>query len=79
MPDIGTKVTDLQVGDLADLCGDRFADPTGENPVFPFEYQEVTSITKETPYCVAVRFESFDTVGFPVWHSLPILRLDPRE
>ncbi len=69
---IMTPVENLQEGDLVDLGGDRYADPSGANPLLDYELMRVISAERETDTCVAVYFEDFDMVGFPVGH--PLLR-----
>lgn len=73
MPDtIAKPVSALIVGDLVDLEGDAFADPTGSNVQFLAVYQTVASIERETADCIAVGFESFDVVGFPLKHHVRV-------
>jgi len=66
------RVSDLKIGDLVDLEGDRYADPNRDHISFGFEYQEVATIEHETPDCIAVGFEGFDVVGFPPWHMVKV-------
>lgn len=66
------RVRDLKVGDLADLEGDRYADPLHSNPLLEFEYAEIEAITPETPTCTCVWFLGFDAVGFPPDHLVRI-------
>ncbi|KKL89018.1 hypothetical protein LCGC14_1918920 [marine sediment metagenome] len=60
-------------GDLIDLAGDPYADPDDEHANwFESEYLKVVQIIRETPKCVAIGFEGFDLVGFPVDHILNV-------
>lgn len=68
------RVEELQEGDLVDLEGDQYADPKRAHIAFEFELQEVASIERETPDCIAVAFEAFDIVGFPPGHRVKVRR-----
>lgn len=63
---------DVQVGDLVDLEGDRYADPDSDNVALQYLYLEVGAVEQETPECVLISFESFDAVGFPTNHELRV-------
>ena len=67
-----TKIRHLQIGDLVDLEGDRFADD-GQHPEFEFEYQIVHEIEFETPDCICIYFDSV-AVGFPPNHTVTVER-----
>ena len=62
--------TNLKVGDMIDLEGDVYADPGCDHPWMESEYAIVTEVDHETSECVAIGFEGFDLVGFPVQHPL---------
>lgn len=66
------RIDELRVGDMVDLEGDRFADPTRDKPCLEFEYQTICEINRETPTCIAVGFEGFDIVGFPPDHTVTV-------
>lgn len=76
MPHICLKIAtpDIQIGDLIDLECDPYADPENDNPSLKYEYVEVVEVTRENSICVAIGFEGFDTVGFPVEHQLSVKR-----
>jgi hypothetical protein len=67
------KVSDLQVGDMVDLQGDRFADPMHSHIEYECEYAMVQDLERETPECICVYFDS-NAVGFPLNHELPLYR-----
>lgn len=67
------KARDLQPGDYVDLEGDKYADPKRLNSSFSSEYAIVESVKQETPECIAVSFEGWDTVGFPPDHELDVV------
>jgi hypothetical protein len=62
----------LRVGDLIDLQGDVFADPSHENRYFASAWQTVATIEPEGDGCVAVGIEGFDVVGFPSGHYVRV-------
>lgn len=64
-------VSDLAVGNMVDLEGDVFADPTGDNICFEISYAEVLGVESETPTCVRVDFDIL-SVGFPPHHLLRV-------
>ena len=66
------QVRQLRIGDLVDLEGDGFADPQRKHTQFESELAEVVAIENETPGCIAVSFEGFDTVGFPPDHFVRV-------
>lgn len=66
----------IRVGDMVDLEGDTYADPQLEHGEFASELQTVATVERETPDCVAIGFEGFDVVGFPLDH---LLRVKGRE
>lgn len=66
------EAKDLKESMLVDLSGDCFADPSGQNPCLFCEYQIVMMVKQETTDSVAVGFEGFDTIGFPVDHKLKV-------
>ena len=68
-------VEKLKIGDWVDLQHDRYADPTGANPLLELAYQQVYHLEQETAECVAVDFEGFDTVGFPTGHQLRVVEI----
>lgn len=65
---------DVKEGDLVDLEGDTYADPDRDHPAFESEFQTVMEVEHETPECVAIGFDGFDVVGFPVDHVLKVKR-----
>lgn len=68
------RIDSLRVGDLIDLQGDRFADPSESNPDtgwMEFELAKVLEIDRETESCIAVYFDSI-TVGFPPDHVVSV-------
>lgn len=62
---------DLKPGQLVDLEGDEFAHDACY-PVCLYEYGKVEDIEQETPECVRVDFENFDSIGFPTRHRLKV-------
>lgn len=69
---------EVREGDLIDLHGDQYADPQRANG-FEHAYSEVSYVERETAECVAIGFEGFDVVGFPIDHPLNVRRGDvPR-
>lgn len=62
--------TEVKVGDMIDLEGDTYADPARDHPWMEDEYAIVAEVDYETSECVAIGFESFDLVGFPIHHPL---------
>ncbi len=75
-------VTSLREGDLVDLEGDPIATKPGKDPdhlscimALEFEYCVVEGSERETPGCVRVDFENFDSCGFPPGH---LVRRRPR-
>ena len=71
----------IQPGDLIDLEGDCFADPSGACIQFQSEYAQVVSVELEETACecdahnrvtMAIGFEGFDIVGFPQCHLLDV-------
>lgn len=65
------RVAALKIGDRVDLEADEYADPTNDNPSFPFEFSVVQQIEQETPQCTVVNFDGF-TCGFPPDHWIDI-------
>lgn len=71
---IAVRADEIKDGDLVDLEGDDYADPKRDHPAFDSELYEVGHIERETPECVAIGFEGFDVIGFPVGHLLAVRR-----
>lgn len=70
-------VSALREGDLVDLEGDPYAGSVHDDPdhelcliALEFEYCVVASIERETPVCVRVDFDNWDSVGFPPLHRV---------
>jgi hypothetical protein len=61
----------IQVGDMLDLEGDRYADAPGSEVLnsFEFELALVTEVEVETTDCVRIGGPGF-CVGFPIDHML---------
>lgn len=71
-------VDEVRPGDLLDLEDDAYADPKGDNPIFPYELSVVTGRVVENPgYCIRLDFEH-DSVGFPPGHRVKRLGHDNR-
>ena len=69
---------ELQIGDVVDLEGDRFADPDGSNDFLKYELVTIEDIERETGDCTCIYFQDFDAVGFPVDYMLDVkMRHDP--
>ena len=67
-------VEELKEGDLVDLEGDQYADPSHDDGcAFPYEYAMVLGVDEETPECTRVDFDS-TSVGFPHGYRLPVKR-----
>ncbi len=66
------RVRDLQIGQRVDLENDPWADPLGDNPGFPYEYETVAAIEVETDQCTRVDFESGYSCGFPPLHIVDV-------
>lgn len=69
---IALRAIDLKEGDMVDLEGDQYADPSRDNQLYPFMLNTVTLVEQETADCVAVYFEGGPVVGFPIDHLLPV-------
>lgn len=62
---------DLRAGDMIDLEGDHYADPT-HNPAYECELCLVAGAEVETPECVRIDFEGLSSIGFPPDHLLSV-------
>jgi hypothetical protein len=62
------RVSELRLGDMIDLEGDRYADPDSANPAFECEYAVVDYIERETSDCILIGIEGGDNFGFPPDH-----------
>jgi hypothetical protein len=67
------RADQVKIGDLIDLESDKYADPNEDHIAFCCELQLVVEVHHETPDCVAIGFEGFDLVGFPVNHMLTLV------
>lgn len=73
MTDELVPVSALREGDLVDLDGDPFtgggdADHESCLIALEFEYCVVAGVEQETPTCIRVDFDNWDSVGFPTDH-----------
>lgn len=75
MTDTTKAISELLVGDLVDLEGDKFADKDGEHPEFESEYSTVYEIVRESDKCIVVYFDNF-TCGFPPDHRVKFGGID---
>jgi hypothetical protein len=64
------RAADINVGDLIDLESDLYADPNHDQTPFEFLFMEVAGVERETPDCVRIDFEGWDSCGFPPDHLL---------
>lgn len=69
---LAIRAIDLVPGDMVDLEGDSYADPSNDNPSYPFLLNTVTDVEQETLECVAVTFEGGPIIGFPLNHLLKV-------
>lgn len=69
-------VTDLSEDDLVDLEGDPYIANVDPDLLvsLEFEYLTVAGVERETPTCLRVDFEGFDSVGFPPDHRVRVHR-----
>lgn len=72
MTDTLKPVSELRCGDRVDLQRDKYADPAGDKPELECEYATVCEIERETPDCIAIGFDGFDVVGFPLGHMVKV-------
>lgn len=63
------KVTDLKVGDVVDLAGDRYADPQNTVEAMARSYHLVNCVEEEAGW-VAVQFLGWGTICFPPHHVI---------
>ena len=75
---ISKRVIDLNPGDIIDLAGDRYADPTGASTYFECEYAMVSFVRSETPDCIVVGIDGVDWFGFPPDHEVPFIEATPE-
>ena len=68
-----TKAEAVKPGQVVDLEGDRYAETADGAEVLAYEYVEVADVERETPDCVRVDFEGFDSIGFPAGHLLKVV------
>lgn len=70
-----TRADELKEGDMVDLQGDPYADPKND-PIlaFAFEYAVVSSRTLDAPGLIAIGFEGYAVIPFPVGHMLRVTR-----
>jgi hypothetical protein len=71
------RADQVQIGDLLDFEGDKFADPNGNGlsdsghfEPFEFELAYVTGVTRETDDCIRIDTDQ-GSYGFPVDHLIP--------
>lgn len=70
---IMTKAMNIDLDSLVDLEGDEYADPTGEDPDWQFEYAQVIAWERESPGCIRIDFTNGQSVGFPPSHMLKVV------
>lgn len=64
------RADQVKEGMRLDLENDKYADPKGENTAFQAEYVTVVEVEIETEDTVRIDFDSADSVGFPLAHTL---------
>lgn len=64
------KPMGLRPGDMLDLEGDPYADPTGDDQMLVFEYACVESVGLDGPLGVKVETTAGDVYRFPLDHEL---------
>jgi len=68
------EIRDVEPGDALNLYGDTFADPTHDRgAALQFEYTPVLHKEKETPGCIRLDFQGYDSVGFPPDHRVIVV------
>jgi hypothetical protein len=68
------KITakNIAPGYMLDLEGDLYADAVCDNPMLGQVFVEVVAVEQETPTCVRIDFEGFDSIGFPPEYPLKV-------
>jgi hypothetical protein len=69
-------VSSLRAGDIVDLAGDRYADPTGDRVDFEFENVIIGAVIPEAPTCTVLCIDGVDRFGFPPDHPVKLVGHD---
>lgn len=78
------RADQVQIGDLLDFEGDKFADPNGNGTsddghyeAFEFEFAQVTGVKRETADCIRIETTQ-GTYGFPADHLIDSTLEQPK-